>query len=118
MALSWMLAWAGLGAAVGWASVYLLLRPGVGRLVEFAPLVALMVVVPIASGGTLVSSALGLLGAALGVAGGWAAASYAMLKEPDRTAASVALLPEGAPRRVAVVYFTHGEPETYEPSPG
>ncbi len=117
MALLWMIAWAGLGAAVGWASVYLLLRPGVGRFVEFAPLVALVAVVPLAAGGALVPSALGLLGAALGAAGGWAAASYAMLKEPDRTPVPVAPVPVGAPRRIAVVYFTHGEPETYEPEP-
>lgn len=85
-------------------------------MVHAAPVTGLVVLAPLAAAGDPVPTAGALLGAADGVAGGWTAASYLRLPAPDRTPERVAAVPAGSPRRPAVVYVTHGEPETYEHS--
>jgi protoheme ferro-lyase len=114
---AWIVIWTALGTAAGWATVKLVLRPGIRRVVHAAPVTGLVVLAPMAAAGEPVPTAGALLGAAVGVVAGWTAASYLRLPAPDRTPERAAPVPVGSPRRRAVVYFTHGEPETYEPEP-
>lgn len=107
-----------LGFASGWLAVYLLLRPGsIGRIVPFAPAAGIALFSPALVGFEPLPSLAGLIATVGGALVGWTAASYALFREPDRTPVRVAPLPADAPERTAVVYFTHGEPETYEPEP-
>lgn len=110
-------AWALLGAAAGWGTVLLVKRPGVGRVAEVTPVTVLAALPLVVSGGEVRPTAGALCLGAVGAMLGWTAASYALLRAPDRTPEAVAPVDLSAQRRVAVVYFTHGEPETYEPEP-
>lgn len=110
-------AFAPLGVVAGWAGVHLLLRPKTSPVAPALPGGALVLLAPVAARGERTTTAACLLTGALGAIGGWAAATYTALDEPDRTPQRVADVAPTAPRRVAVVYFTHGEPETYEPEP-
>lgn len=112
-----MAACAALGAAAGWGTVRLILSPRGTSATQYAPLAALAGIWPLTAreGVRTRTAAVGV--GALGLAGGWAATSYGCLKAPDRRAARVARLDPATPRRRVVLYFTHGEPETYQPEP-
>jgi protoheme ferro-lyase len=107
----------GLGLAAGWGSVHLLLKPGVNRPVQAAPAGAVMLLAPVAGRGASPATVGALVLGTAGLVAGWTAASYRLLKEPDRTPERVTPREPDAPRKTCVVYFTHGEPETYEPEP-
>jgi sirohydrochlorin ferrochelatase len=94
-----------------------MLRPNTNPLAQAGPAAALAVLPPVAARGAPVATAASLLVATVGAVGGWVAATYTGLDEPDRTPQRVAPRALAAPRQVAVVYFTHGEPATYEPEP-
>ena len=111
------LAWTALGAAAGWGTVHLVLHPGVPPMMHAAPAAGLLALAPLAPGRHRWSAGWAGLGATAGFAAGWTAAAYLRLPEPDRTPQRVAPIAPDAPRRRAVIYFTHGEPETYQPEP-
>ncbi len=108
---------AALGFGAGWATVHLVLARRVPRLVEVLPASVLVIAAPIAGRGEPAPAAAALLVSGVGGVVGWVAASSATLTTRDRTPGRVARPAPGAPHRPAVVYFTHGEPETYEPEP-
>lgn len=109
--------WAPLGFVAGWSTVHLMLRPNTSVVAQAAPGSALAILAPVAARGAPAASAASLLTGALGAVGGWMVAAYSKLDEPDRTPEQVAPRDSAAPRHTAVIYFTHGEPETYEPEP-
>jgi len=104
------------GVVAGWGTVRLFLEPGAGRVHHVAPAAAAGVLAPVMARGALPAAA-ALASAGAGLALGWTAACYRMLGAPDRTAEPVTARELGAPRRRYVIYFTHGEPATYEPEP-
>ncbi|MGB7982019.1 MAG: ferrochelatase [Candidatus Nanopelagicales bacterium] len=117
MSRPWIGGLAGLGVAAGWASVHLMVRPGTGRLTATAPIAVGAGIASLAAAGGPIAPIAALGSVGLGALGGWTAATYRAMREPDRTPVPVAVLADAAPRRTAVVYFTHGEPSTYEAEP-
>lgn len=117
MSKPWIIGLGGLGATAGWASVHLMVRPGTGRLTSAAPMAVGAGIASLAAAGGPIAPFAALSSAGLGALGGWTAATYRAMQEPDRTPEPVQALADTAPRRTAVVYFTHGEPSTYEPEP-
>jgi protoheme ferro-lyase len=111
------LIWSALGTVAGWACVELVIRPGVPGPAEVAPACAVALLAPVAGRRNPARAAANLAAGGMGLAFGWAAASYARLGEPDRATPRVAPRESTAPRRLCIVYFTHGEPETYQPEP-
>lgn len=108
---------AALGAAAGWGTVRLLLEPGVAGATQYAPVAALAGIGPLVARQDTRARTTALGFGALGLGSGWVAASYRCLKRPDREAQRVSPIDPGAPPRRVIIYFTHGEPETYAPEP-
>lgn len=118
MLWTWVILLALAGAAAGYFAVANLLRRDGGLAASIAPAASVAVLGPLVFGQLEVAPPLLALGVALGGSAlGWTVASFTLMPEPDRTARRVSKLPADAPRRPAVVYFTHGEPSVYDPEP-
>ncbi len=115
--LVWVLGWAGLGVLVAWAVLYLMLRPGISRVVAIAPAGALVAVALFAGGGVPLFIVFALIGSLGGLVAGWLAATSWRFRESEEPLPRIPAVAPDAPRQVAVIYFTHGEPETYDPEP-
>jgi hypothetical protein len=91
----------GLEVTAGWASVHLMVRPGTGRAASAAPIAVGAGVASLAAAGGRVAQIAALSSVGLGALGGWTAATYRAMQEPDRTPVPVAALADLAPRRTA-----------------